>query len=156
MEDHLGVLDAPGEYVVVGEAAPYRLYFIPPEGLDLATLSATCYENGFSLEKGGVTIDGFEFRAQSTDGIYGKTNPSRNLLVRNCLISHVSNGVNLRFWSAAGIERCEITGNINNGLSFANCTDAHVFDCSISTNGNNGIWSTGWSGLTTRARPRRA
>lgn len=139
--NHLGVLDAPGEYVVVGDAAPYRLYFIPPAGLDLATLSATRYANGFSLEKGGVTIDGFEFRAQSSDGIYGKTKPSRNLLVRNCRISHVSNGVNLRFWNAAGIERCEITGNINNGLSFANCTDAHVFDCSISTNGNNGIWS---------------
>jgi len=142
LKDHLCLLDAPGEFYIEGTSAPYRLYLVPPENVDLATLAAVQYEYGISTMKGGLEIDGFRFQSQSAAGFYGQTKTTRNLRVRNCEFCHIlGSGVSLRYWVSAGFSKCVVSANTNNGFSFANGVNCHIFDCSISTNANNGIWS---------------
>lgn len=142
IRNHVGVLDAPGEYVIEGNAAPYTLTVLLPAGKDISTVSVTTRTTGFDFKPKKVehlVVDGFDIRFFSSAAVNASANV--DVTVKNSLLHH-NQGDGLAATSSDGVtvESCRVFANLNNGVSFGYGKNYAVRRSDVTANGNNGIW----------------
>jgi|GEM_PF-2553927 len=138
--NHIGVLDKEGEYILTNDVIKIKHL-----SATLGKIQIPALENGISIPKSNIIIDGFEIRQFKKYGITNINVSSINRTIKNCFVHHNGlDGFYSRYSSNCSLENCELSYNGDNGINFASGSTAiSILDCNIHHNTNNGIWLGG-------------